>query len=76
MGRCRGAVGAGDIVCVIPSCAMPMVLRPIEGHNKVLGKAYLAGIMHGEAMTALHKGKIALHVTRKVLKAAPQAAPL
>jgi len=57
IGRCRNTVDTGDLVCVLLGCAMPMVLRPTGGPYNVVGEAYLAGIMHGEAMTAFQEGK-------------------
>jgi hypothetical protein len=40
----------GDLVCLILGCAAPIVLRPVENHYKVLGEAYVPGIMYGEAI--------------------------
>jgi hypothetical protein len=47
----------GDLVCMLLGCALPMVLRPVDGHNEVVAEAYVAGIMHGEAMVAFNEGK-------------------
>ena len=50
-------VEAGDLICILLGCAMPMVLHPVEGHFEVRGEVYVPGIMHGEAMTTLHAGE-------------------
>jgi hypothetical protein len=57
IGRGRELVKAGDIVCILLGCAVPMVLRPIDGHYELVAEAYVPGIMHGEAMTALKEGR-------------------
>jgi hypothetical protein len=42
----------GDIVCVLFGSAVPLVLRKVgnQGHYKLIGECYVAGIMHGEAL--------------------------
>ncbi len=40
----------GDKVVVIFGCASPLILRPVETHNELVGECYVHGIMHGEAM--------------------------
>lgn len=57
IGRSRDLVQAGDIACILLGCAMPMILRPIDGHYELVAEAYVPGIMHGEAMTALEEGR-------------------
>jgi hypothetical protein len=57
IGRSKRLVKGGDIVCVLLGCAVPMVLRPIDGHSELVAEAYVPGIMHGEAMTALKEGR-------------------
>lgn len=53
-------VKAGDVVCVLLGCSVPMVLRPVANHFEVIGDIYLHGIMYGEAMKALEEGKVQL----------------
>lgn len=53
-------VQAGDIVCILLGCSMPMVLRPIDNHFELIGDIYLDGIMYGEAMAALDERKFKL----------------
>lgn len=39
----------GDIVSILCGSAMPIILRPVENGYKVIGEAYVHGIMYGEA---------------------------
>ncbi|CAM1511895.1 Fc.00g094080.m01.CDS01 [Cosmosporella sp. VM-42] len=51
MGPKSGAVG--DEVWIVSGCSFPMVFRRIEGKPgsySVLGRAYVHGVMHGEAV--------------------------
>jgi hypothetical protein len=50
----------GDLICVILGCAMPLLLRPVDGYYEVHGEVYVPGIMHGEAVAALAEGKLVL----------------
>jgi len=57
----RGRVKAGDVVCVLLGCTVPMVLRPVElGRYELIGDVYLDGIMFGEAIKALGNGEVQL----------------
>ncbi|KAK6451755.1 hypothetical protein FP744_10008006 [Trichoderma asperellum] len=42
----------GDLVCILLGCTVPVILRPIEdlGMYKLVGEAYVHGVMDGEAM--------------------------
>lgn len=42
----------GDLVCILFGCTVPVILRPIEdmGLYKLIGEAYVHGVMDGEAM--------------------------
>lgn len=49
-----------DIVCVLPGCKFPVVLRK-QGTNYILiGEAYVEGYMHGKAMEGLEDGEFQL----------------
>jgi hypothetical protein len=50
--RSRGrTVLKGDIIWLLPDADVPFILRPLEnGHYKLVGEAYVHGIMHGEAL--------------------------
>lgn len=53
MGPMSGEVG--DEVWLFPSCSFPMVIRRCKQHQgsyRVLGRAYVHGVMHGEVVGA------------------------
>ncbi|KAI1311478.1 heterokaryon incompatibility protein-domain-containing protein [Xylaria venustula] len=41
----------GDLVCVLSGLVMPIILRPMDRGYRVIGEAYIHGIMFGEAFT-------------------------
>lgn len=43
----------GDLVCVLPGCRFPVVLRKQKRHYILVGEAYVDGYMNGEAMDGL-----------------------
>ncbi|KIM94108.1 hypothetical protein OIDMADRAFT_60943 [Oidiodendron maius Zn] len=45
-----------DLICIILGCPAPIVLRPIDHYYKVVGEAYVPGIMNGSAMEKLRDG--------------------
>lgn len=53
-------VKIGDIVCILLGCPIPMVLRPVDDHYLLIGDIYLDGVMYGEAIKLLNKGKTEL----------------
>jgi hypothetical protein len=50
----------GDLVCVLPGCKFPVVLRKQESHFILIGEAYVDSFMHGEGMGELRDGKFQL----------------
>lgn len=42
---------AGDEICLLSGCSVPVLLRPLEGGYLMVGEAYIHGIMNGEAWT-------------------------
>jgi hypothetical protein len=45
----------GDIVCIFHGAVVPFVLRPeADGRYRLLGEAYVHGIMDGEFMSTAH----------------------
>jgi hypothetical protein len=51
----------GDRIFVLMGCDVPLVLRPCgKGVYRLVGECYVHGIMKGEAMEALDKGKYVL----------------
>ncbi|OCK74488.1 hypothetical protein K432DRAFT_262851, partial [Lepidopterella palustris CBS 459.81] len=46
---------AGDIVCILLGCSVPVVLKRVKGHREIsvyqlVGEAYIHGMMDGEAV--------------------------
>lgn len=52
MGTCQGEISEGDVVAVVAGLKLPLVLRPIGEHFRLVGHAYVHGIMHGEAWSS------------------------
>jgi hypothetical protein len=50
LGLMPDAIKAGDKICVLLGCSLPVVLRPINHHYIFIGSAYVDGYMSGEAM--------------------------
>ena len=48
VGCCISTTAPGDVVCVVPACTYPLVLRSDGGHFRVRGYAYVHGVMLGE----------------------------
>jgi hypothetical protein len=53
----RGYVGLGresvtesDLVCILPGCSVPMILRRENWHYKLVGDSYVHGMMFGEVL--------------------------
>ena len=38
----------GDVISILFGCSTPMVLRPLGSHYRLIGEAYVHGIMDGE----------------------------
>jgi len=43
-----------DLICIIFGCSTPIVIRPYGKLFKVVGEAYVQGLMDGEALKLLH----------------------
>lgn len=50
----------GDLVCVIPGCPIPMILRRVDQHYDVIGEAYFDGIMSGEVVPDIENGTLVI----------------
>lgn len=46
----------GDLCCVLFGAKVPFVLREVEGSYVLVGKCYIQGIMHGEAVERWRNG--------------------
>jgi hypothetical protein len=42
---------------VILGCRTPTILRQVDEHFEIVGEAYVHGVMKGEAIVDLEKGK-------------------
>ena len=40
----------GDILCILPGCSVPLVLRRRQWHHELIGDCYVHGIMDGEVI--------------------------
>ncbi|TVY30682.1 Heterokaryon incompatibility protein 6,OR allele [Lachnellula hyalina] len=60
VGLCPWNAAVGDVICVLLGCRFPVILRPVEGKYKLVGEAYVDGLMNGEAMALLEKGRYTL----------------
>jgi hypothetical protein len=60
VGMCPSSAEPGDIICILLGCSVPVVLRPQDGHYRLLGEAYVYGYMYGKAMDELAEGKFEL----------------
>jgi hypothetical protein len=49
---------AGDFVCVIFGCSVPVILRKVRDHFRVVGEAYVHGLMDGQAVKSLAEGEL------------------
>ena len=69
MGLCSVGVEEGDVVSIILGCDMPILLRKRdESHRRVIGEAYVHGIMNGEALNGLTMENYTTFVRRFSLK--------
>lgn len=50
----------GDLICVLLGCSVPIIIRKVEANYVVVGDAYIYGMMQGEMMEEVEKGR--LHV--------------
>ncbi|RGP69553.1 Heterokaryon incompatibility protein [Fusarium sporotrichioides] len=49
---------SGDLIAVLYGCSTPIIIRP-HGHQfRVIGEAYVQGLMDGEAMDLVNSGKL------------------
>ncbi|EJT76719.1 hypothetical protein GGTG_06635 [Gaeumannomyces tritici R3-111a-1] len=63
-----GVMEKGDVVCVLFGGKMPFCLRPLLGsqHYLLVGECYIHGLMNGEAVDMLDRGKAREEVFRVV----------
>jgi hypothetical protein len=45
-----------DLICVLPGCRFPVILRPQGNHHILIGEAYVDGFMFGEAIRGAESG--------------------
>jgi hypothetical protein len=51
---------AGDFICVLLGCDVPVILRQVEDHYTFIGESYVRGLMEGQAIEALERGEVHL----------------
>lgn len=56
-GRSCEQTRQGDLIAIIFGCSTPIVIRPYGQLFKVVGEAYVQGLMDGEAMGLLEAGR-------------------
>jgi hypothetical protein len=57
-GKAKDQTMEGDLIAILFGCSTPIVIRPYGEHFKVVGEAYVQGIMDGEAMELFETGKV------------------
>lgn len=57
MGTCPKAIQPGDRLFILMGYDSPVILRPHGTAYKLIGDAYIHGIMEGEALQLLETGK-------------------
>ena len=50
LGYTTEAAELEDEIWLIPRCEMPIVLRRVEGGHRLIGEAYIHGLMQGQAL--------------------------
>lgn len=48
----------GDSICLLEGCTVPVILRPCGGGYKLIGEAFVHGIMKGEFWKDQHKSSM------------------
>lgn len=56
-GSPRDQTMKGDLIAILFGCSTPIVIRPHGEHFKVVGEAYVQGLMEGEGMKFLESGR-------------------
>jgi len=56
MGLAPSTILVGDMVCVILGCQVPLIIQKVNGHQVLVGEAYVHGIMDGEVIEGLTEG--------------------
>lgn len=54
IGICPRNIRRGDAVAIIRGCRVPVILRKQEQYFRLVGPAYVSGIMQGEALSRIH----------------------
>jgi hypothetical protein len=44
------------MVCVILGCQVPLIIQKVNGHQVLVGEAYVHGIIDGEVIEGLTEG--------------------
>ncbi|KAF8862839.1 HET-domain-containing protein [Acephala macrosclerotiorum] len=58
VGRAHMHSCVGDLVCLLEGGTVPVILRPFEGGYRLVGEAYIHGIMKGEFWNDQHQAEM------------------
>lgn len=50
-----------DLICILLGASVPFVLRPEEKHYRLVGEAFVHGLMDGEAIAMMRRGEVKVH---------------
>jgi hypothetical protein len=50
----------GDLVCILLGCSVPILIRKREAKYAVVGDTYIYGMMHGEIMEKVDRGRLSV----------------
>lgn len=57
-GICRAVLLEGDLICVLPTCPVPVIVRPDgDGYYVLVGDCHIYGMMQGEMVPRIRAGE-------------------
>jgi hypothetical protein len=56
LGLAPRATKTDDLVCVLPGCDKPLIIRKLDSHYILIGDSYIYGMMNGEVVREMRKG--------------------
>ena len=64
IGRGPRHLQLGDEICILSGCTIPLAIRPSDEYHQVVGSCFIYGMMCGEAMEKIERGKFEGHTLR------------